>query len=205
MERNVDYKNNKPFTRLPNEILNETLISDFGKRERKVFDLILRLSYGCFNRNYCIVRKVDFEAVGVGSSKIKAVLESLIEKNIIFIEEDLNGLKITINEQVDLWLIKTNGDEEKLAKLVGKNLSKQKQNDCQNSNEILAETGKQNFDKAFNFAKKQCLKEKDKEILKKNIKENVANNNSINGIEKMRKYLVNKKSFNILKKRSINN
>lgn len=198
MKGDIDCKNNKPFTRLPNEILNKTLISDFGKRERKVLDLILRLSYGCFNRNYCIARKVDFEAVGVGSSKIRAVLESLKEKNIIFIGENLNELKITINKQVDLWLIKTNGDEEKLAKLVGKNLSKRKQNDYQNSNEMLTKTESQKLEKAFNFTKKQCLKEKDKEILKKNIKENgVANDDSISGIEKMRKHLIDKKGFNI--------
>jgi len=30
MKEDIDIKNNKPFTRLPNEIFNKILISDFG-------------------------------------------------------------------------------------------------------------------------------------------------------------------------------
>jgi len=144
------------------------------------------------------VIKADFEAVGIGSAKIKGVLDLLENKRVIIIENCFDGLKITINKNVDLWTVKQNGSKEKLVKLVGKNLSKQKHNTCQNGNNKLAKTESQKLDKAFNFTKKQCSKEKDKEILKKNNKEEIKTDyKEIDGFEKMKKDLVEKKGFNI--------
>ena len=196
MNKDIESKNNKPFTRLPNEIFNKILISDFGKRERKAFDLILRLSYGCFNRNYCFLRKVDFEAVGIGSAKIKVVLDSLEDKNIIIIEKEQNILKLIINKDIDLWKVKMNGSEEQLAKLVGNNLPKRKHMPYRYDNNEFTEMGRRNFEKAFGSAKEECLKEKDKDKLKKNNKEKyIINNNSKKGIEEARSFLMNDKGF----------
>ena len=198
MKEDIENKINYKFTALPNKIFGKVLISDFGKRERKVLDLIIRLSFGCGNRNYCFLRKVGFEVVGIDSAKIKVVLNSLTDKNIIIIEKYPNVLKIIINKDINSWLVKENGDEEKLAKLVGENLPNGKYKSYLNGNNKLAKKESQNVINSFTELKKQCSKEKDKEKLKKNNKEKVIiNNNSEKGFDEMKKDLIEKMGFDI--------
>lgn len=153
------------FTRLPNDIFKKILISDIKKRERKALDLIIRLSYGC-NENDCTVIKADFETVGIGSEKIKKVLDSLENRKIIIIERHSKNLIIEINNNINQWEVKINGKEEKLAKLVGKNLSKRESESYQNDIDNTTKIVDQNPNNYPTISKDQYTKDKFKDKFK---------------------------------------
>lgn len=88
------------FTRLSNELYEAIMQSDFTKRQRNILDLVIRMSYGC-NKKVAILKKSDFEQVGVRKTHIKAELEYLKAAKVLIIEGDF----IQLNKNYDEWRV----------------------------------------------------------------------------------------------------
>ena len=107
--------------RIAHRIHEEVMVSEFTKRQRKVLDLILRLSWGCGKKEANIPRQKDFEIVGVGKGHIKMELTYLENAKVI----QLEGNTYAFNKNYDEWRIsRARGFTlEKLTSLVRINLN----------------------------------------------------------------------------------
>lgn len=82
--------------------INEAIMQrDFTKRQRKVLDLILRLSWGCNKKFAIIPRLSDFEIVGVGKTHISVELRWLQESKVIYIDQS----QYSFNKDFDQWQV----------------------------------------------------------------------------------------------------
>lgn len=86
------------FTRISNELYTAIMQRDFSKRQRKIIDMIIRMSYGC-GKKYAILRYIDFEMVGVNKSDIKKEIESLKADQVLTIEDEC----FTLNKDYEQW------------------------------------------------------------------------------------------------------
>lgn len=102
-------------------ITEAVMMRDFTKRQRKILDLILRLSWGCGKKFAIVPRQRDFEAVGVGEGHIKAELTWLVESHII----SITGDQYAFNKDFDQWQVSRVKPfaPEKLTELVSLNLN----------------------------------------------------------------------------------
>ena len=108
------------YTRIANAISEAIMLRDFSKRQRKIVDLIFRLSYGCNKKSAYIPRLRDFEVVGITEAHVGAELKWLAESKVITIE----GQQYLFNKNFDEWQVsrvKPHKPEE-LAGLIGLNL-----------------------------------------------------------------------------------
>ena len=90
------------FTRLSNELLEAVMRTDFTKRQLNILFLIWRCSYG-FGKKVAILKKGDFQVVGIYPSDITKELNYLAEAKVIFWDE-ANDL-IAFNKDYDQWRI----------------------------------------------------------------------------------------------------
>ncbi len=99
------------------------MMRDFSKRQRKILDLILRLSWGCNKKTAIIPRQRDFVTVGIGEGHIKVELDWLAESHII----NIDGNKYSFNKDFDQWQVSRVRPffPEKLTELVSINLNGQ--------------------------------------------------------------------------------
>jgi len=107
--------------RIAHSINEAIMMRDFTKRQRKILDLILRLSWGC-NKKYAIIpRQRDFETIGIGESHIKAELVWLTQSRIIVIDGD----SYSFNKDFDQWQVSRVMPfmPDKLTELVSLNLN----------------------------------------------------------------------------------
>jgi hypothetical protein len=107
--------------------INEAIMQrDFSKRQRKVLDLILRLSWGCNKSVAVIPYQRDFEIVGISESKVKAELDWLISSRIITRDND----QYQFNKNFEEWQVSRVKpfQPDKLAKLVSLNIKDAYQN-----------------------------------------------------------------------------
>ena len=103
--------------------INEAIMTrDFTKRQRKILDLILRLSWGCGQKDAYIPRQRDFSVVGIHEVDIKSELEWLEVSKVIARE----GSFYWFNKNFDDWEVSRVKpyQPEKLSKLLSLNLSK---------------------------------------------------------------------------------
>lgn len=112
--------------RVAHSILEEVMASDFTKRQRKILDLILRLSWGCGKKYAIIPRQRDFEAVGVREGHVRAELDWLREAKVITISGD----NYSFNKDYDQWRVSRamGFTPEKLTELVRLNLDHHREN-----------------------------------------------------------------------------
>ena len=107
--------------RMAHSINEAIMLRDFTKRQRKVLDLILRLSWGCGKKTAIIPRQRDFGAVGIGETHITAELSWLIESKIIATDSG----EYSFNKDFDQWQVSRVKpyQPEKLTELVRLNLN----------------------------------------------------------------------------------
>lgn len=107
--------------RVAHSINEAIMMRDFSKRQRKILDLILRLSWGCNKKHALIPRQRDFQTVGIGEGHIKVELVWLAQSQIITIEDD----KYSFNKDFDQWQVSRVRPftPEKLTELVRLNLN----------------------------------------------------------------------------------
>lgn len=97
------------------------MMRDFTKRQRKILDLILRLSWGCGNHYAYIPHQRDFTLVGINESDIKCELDWLVLSKIIYRDDVFYGF----NKDFDEWQVSRVRpfEPEKLGELLSINLN----------------------------------------------------------------------------------
>ena len=135
-----------PHLRTPHSITEALMMSTFTKRQRKILDLILRLSWGCSKNSALIPRQRDFEVLGITETHIGKELSGLIKSKVIFVE----GNEYSFNKDYDQWQVSRVKPymPEKLTELVRINLNQT----YQNSKFFTPESGssKENINKEIN-------------------------------------------------------
>ncbi len=154
------------FTKFENEILEKILTADFSKRQLKILLLIIRFSFGC-QKNYCLLKNKDFTYARVSPYCIKDELEKLVKKGVI--KWNLGKEMIWINKNLSEWIVDSSGDNPKaFIKIATKNLPKQQLKIYQNIN--------LGFNEIATPFSQNPNPDKEKEITKENIKENINKN-----------------------------
>ncbi len=117
--------------RMAHTIEEEIMMRDFDKRQRKVVDFILRLSWGCGKKSAFIPMQKDFELVGIDQTKAKAVIEWLINAKVI--SRDETGKLYSFNKNFDEWKVSIvpNYNKDRFNELLRLNIST-----CQKSNSL---------------------------------------------------------------------
>jgi hypothetical protein len=112
--------------RIAHSITEAIMLRDFTKRQRKILDLILRLSWGCHKKYAEIPRQGYFEYIGIGKGHIKAELDWLQQSKVISIEGNI----YSFNKNFDEWQISRVQPylPEKVTELVTLNLNVSYQN-----------------------------------------------------------------------------
>ncbi len=87
--------------RVAHSISEAIMMRDFTKRQRKILDLILRLSWGCGKNEAYIPYQNDFCIVGIYEPDVKAELVWLEQSKIIFRQE----MFYWFNKDFDQWQI----------------------------------------------------------------------------------------------------
>jgi len=112
--------------RVAHSINEAIMLRDFTKRQRKVLDLILRLSWGCGKKIALIPRQRDFEIIGIAEGHIKAEIDWLIDSKVINTEDN----QYSFNKNFDEWQVSRVKpfQPQKLTELVSLNLRETYQN-----------------------------------------------------------------------------
>lgn len=110
--------------RVAHSISEAIMLRDFSKRQRKILDLILRLSWGCGKKIAIIPRQRDFVTVGIGEGHIQTELSWLVESLII----TRDGSAYSFNKDFEQWQVSRVKPYEprKLTELVRLNLNNNK-------------------------------------------------------------------------------
>lgn len=106
--------------RVAHSINEAIMLRDFSKRQRKILDLILRLSWGCGKKVALIPTQRDFEVVGIREGHVKREIDWLVASKVITRDND----QYQFNKDFDQWQVSRVKpfQPEKLTKLVSLNL-----------------------------------------------------------------------------------
>lgn len=101
-------------------LFDEIMTCQFTEQQRRILDLIMRLSYGCGKEEACIPVQKDFSIVGIREPHIKHHLDWLIKMKVI--SRDYRFYKI--NPEFDKWRVSKSlfFDPERLEDLIELNL-----------------------------------------------------------------------------------
>lgn len=115
----------EPHLRIAHSIGEQLMVSNFTEQQRRILDLILRLSWGCNKEIALIPKQKDFEIVGVREGHIKAHLDCLVRDRVIC----RNDTAYSFNRNFNEWRVSRafNYSPEKLTDLVSLNLRNQSQ------------------------------------------------------------------------------
>lgn len=107
--------------RMAHSISEAIMMRDFSKYQRKILDLILRLSWGCGKKYAYIPHQKDFRVAGIFESDIKKNLDWLEVSKII----GRDGPFYWFNKDFDQWQISRVNpfDPERLSDLLSLNLN----------------------------------------------------------------------------------
>lgn len=108
------------FTRISNELYEAIMQTDFSKRQRKILDLVIRMSYGC-GKKWALLRPSDFQVVGVYKGDVRTELTYLATAKVLVVD----GERIALNKDYDQWrvsLVKT-GTPDRFQEILKRNLS----------------------------------------------------------------------------------
>jgi len=112
--------------RIAHQISEQLMVSHFTEQQRRILDLILRLSWGCGKKEATIPHQNNFEIVGVLEGHIKTHLDWLQEAKVIF----RDGNTYSFNKNFDQWRVSRAlaYTPSKLTELVRLNLNGSQQN-----------------------------------------------------------------------------
>lgn len=112
------------FLGIAHSINEAIMLRDFTKRQRKILDLILRLSWGCHKKSAIIPKQSDFTVIGIYETDISDELNWLESSKIIF----RDGIEYSFNKDFDQWQVSRVKPyhPEKLSELLRINLNQYK-------------------------------------------------------------------------------
>jgi hypothetical protein len=121
--------------RMAHSIAEQIMVSHFSEQQRRILDLILRLSWGCGKMTAFIPHQRDFRLVGIGENRIKNHLDWLQSAKVI----NRAGQFYSFNRQFDQWRVSRAFAycPQKISELVGLNL---KTGDIDISQDVTPET-----------------------------------------------------------------
>ncbi|MFS0822144.1 replication protein [Bacillus sp. 1P02SD] len=122
----ADVQLEKGYIRIATELMDEIIRRDFSKRQLAILHLIIRLSYGCHQKD-CLIDKMNvFEIVGIYKGDIKRELDYLVEAKVI--KWDKNENIFSVNKNHEMWKIDSckRWDKQKLDYLIHNNLKRKK-------------------------------------------------------------------------------
>lgn len=154
--------------RVAHSINEAIMLRDFTKRQRKILDLILRLSWGCGEKYAYIPRQRDFSIVGVNEVDIKKELDWLSQSHIIFRDGNLYAF----NKDFDAWQVSRVKpyEPQELSKLLSLNLGKDKPELSESlSKNLVKHEEKTSQNTKLPTSKLASPKERVKKVLKKYI------------------------------------
>lgn len=107
--------------RIAHTIQEQMMVSNFTEQQRRILDLILRLSWGCGKKYAVIPRQRDFQVVGVREVHIKNHIDWLINAKVIYRDND----QYSFNKDFDQWRVSRaiGYTPKKLTELVSLNLT----------------------------------------------------------------------------------
>jgi len=82
-------------------LIEQIMVSNFTEQQRRILDMIIRLSFGCGKEEAYIPRQRDFEIVGVREGHVKRHLDWLIEAKVITRDDCF----YEINRDYDEWRV----------------------------------------------------------------------------------------------------
>ena len=88
------------FTRIPNSILATLITRDITKRQTKIVQLVLRLTYGC-QVPWALYEKRYFQVAGLHRGTIGQELKKLISMRVIEIDNEKKVIRV--NSRVEEW------------------------------------------------------------------------------------------------------
>ena len=91
-----------PHLRVAHSINEQLMVSMFTEQQRRILDLILRLSWGCGKKEANIPQYCDFELVGVRRVHIKHHLDILVRDKVI---ERPGDTTYSFNKNFDEWRV----------------------------------------------------------------------------------------------------
>ena len=124
--------------RVAHSIGEQLMVSHFSEQQRRILDLILRLSWGCGKKVAFIPRQRDFEVVGVREGHIKGHLDWLVDAKVI----NRNESHYSFNKDFDQWRVSRSlgFSQAKLTELVRRNLNHTKEEFTENGSKNLRKT-----------------------------------------------------------------
>jgi len=110
---------------VPRPLFDLMLCHDLGKRELRLFLLVIRLTYGCRDNAWAVLRPGDLSAIGIHSSHARLCLRHLMETGLVLRDGDSHryranpkwSRKNSENEEAE-----TAAQTELLKTLVGRHL-----------------------------------------------------------------------------------
>lgn len=122
----ADVQPENGYIRIATELMNEIIRRDFSKRQLAILHLIIRLSYGCQQKD-CEVEKLnDFEVAGIYKSDITKELTYLSDAKVIFWRRESN--LFSLNKDYEKWQINPSKgwEKSKMDKLLHNNIERKK-------------------------------------------------------------------------------
>ncbi len=134
------------------------MVSQFTEQQRRMLDLILRLSWGCGHHSAFIPKQKDFEIVGIGEGHIKAHLDWLIQAKVIL----RNGNYYSFNKDFDQWRVSRafKYNPEQLSNLIHLNIETEDEKLTENGSPKLTENGSLEKDNLRKTEEKTSVKGK---------------------------------------------
>jgi len=94
------------YVRIANQLLEALSISEFTAAERRLLDLLIRLSYGCRKKTASFPQWKDLTIIGIDKSYYKKILTKLEINKVIYV--DWKGNNVMVNKHFDQWKIRIN-------------------------------------------------------------------------------------------------
>jgi phage replication O-like protein O len=115
------------FTRIPNSILATLITRDITKRQTKIVQLVLRLTYGC-QVPWALYEKRYFQVAGLHRGTIGQELKKLVLMRVI--ETDDEKKVIRVNPRIEEWQCSRNKNitPDSVPELMREMISKQLRN-----------------------------------------------------------------------------
>lgn len=126
MRRLADVQLVNGYIRIANELMDEIIRRDFTKRQVSILHLLIRMSYGCQQKD-CAISKLNlFELAGVYKTDIRK--ELLFLKNAQVINWEQTSNIFSLNKDYEKWQITPfkGWDQEKYDSLIHDNLARKK-------------------------------------------------------------------------------
>ena len=122
------------FVPVPRPLFDLALCHDFGKRELRLFLLVIRLTYGCRGNQWAVLRPGDLSAIGIHSSHARLCLRRLLQTGLVLRDGDTHRYRANpkwSRKNIENEEIEPSTRREQLKALVGTHLRQRRGRYCE--------------------------------------------------------------------------